>query len=78
MRTRIFDGGSILLVILIVAGAIFAAGGLKTSEQRCEATRVGYADWVKRGKPGGAAEAKWVGGYYKLHKALCAARGIDI
>lgn len=78
MNHRLFDGGSILLVVVIIAGAILAAGGLKTSEQRCEATRAGYADWVARGKPGGAEEEKWAGAFYRLHKALCAARGIEI
>lgn len=78
MKHRLYDGGSILVVVLIILGAVVAAGGLKTSEQRCEATRLGYADWVARGKPGGAEEEKWAGAWYRFHKSLCAMRGIEI
>ncbi len=78
MKHRLFDGGSVLLVVIIVAGAILAAGGLKTSPQRCEAYKAAYTDWIAKGKPGGAAEEAAVERAYRVGKFLCGLRGIEI
>src|SRR5690606_33507574 len=68
---RLFEVGSILLVAGILIAAYVAAGGFKGSEQRCAAYKTAYDEWIDKGKPGGAAEARAVETAYRSGKFLC-------
>lgn len=81
MKHRLFDGGSILLVVGIIFAAIAAAGGLKAlgdGKQRCVLYKAAYDGWIAKGKPGGAAEEQRIEQVYGVSKFICRLRGVSI
>lgn len=79
MKHRLFDGGSLLLVVGIIVAAYVAAGGLKTGPERCAFYKAAKAEYVAKGMPGSEAERKVMGALYRTVKWGCRQfHGIDI
>lgn len=81
MKNRLFDGGTILIVVGIIIAAVVAAGGfgnLSDGKARCVAYKSAYDGWVAKGKPGGAAEELRINQLYGVSKVICRLRGVSI
>lgn len=79
MKHRLYDGGTILVVVAIVVAAYVAAGSLKTGPERCAFYKAAKAEYVAKGMPGGEAEQKVMGALYRTVKWGCLQfHGIEI
>lgn len=74
MKTiRLFDGGILLVAVIIIAAIVAAGGlsGLRSSEGRCAAYAAAHAEWVKQGRPGGASAERRIELLYGVSQAVC-------
>lgn len=78
---KVYDLGTILIVVGIIIAGIVAAGGIKNLDdgvQRCIAYKTWKQEWIAKGKPGGAAEERRVLQFYAITTPICANRGVII